>query len=321
MRAKHPTHLQAPAAAAPRGGGRPDRIRLPRPRSVAAGGALLVQLWGVGLGASSAQAATPAPGAMPGSVPVATAAASAQPAGPSPDRAPHRTLRQEPGGAASPADPADGPSDTTRHSPASSRPSGSPAPLLGDLADSVPELGSTTAPVDRLLQERIRAGGLPLPGQGKSVPDAFAIASVLLPSAPSEPHEAEPRASRDADLGTEQDPAPGTDAGQSAPGGRDAPASAGRTDGPGSAAGPAAAPVAARGAVGRPAAAREPAAGAPPVPAQRQYRESGGPTAVAAAPVGTGTTGTSAAVLVPITAGLLLTGAAMYKHRGLPRGH
>ncbi len=42
---------------------------------------------------------------------------------------------------------------------------------------------------------------------------------------------------------------------------------------------------------------------------------------MAAAPVGTGTTGTSAAVLVPITAGLLLTGAAMYKHRGLPRGH
>jgi hypothetical protein len=27
------------------------------------------------------------------------------------------------------------------------------------------------------------------------------------------------------------------------------------------------------------------------------------------------------AVLIPIAAGLLLTGAAMYKHRGLPRGH
>lgn len=32
-------------------------------------------------------------------------------------------------------------------------------------------------------------------------------------------------------------------------------------------------------------------------------------------------TGSEGAVLIPIAAGLLLTGAAMYKHRGLPRGH
>lgn len=30
---------------------------------------------------------------------------------------------------------------------------------------------------------------------------------------------------------------------------------------------------------------------------------------------------TATAVLAPIAAGLLLTGAAMCKHRGLPRGH
>ncbi|MFD0572236.1 hypothetical protein ACFQ0T_27325 [Kitasatospora gansuensis] len=43
------------------------------------------------------------------------------------------------------------------------------------------------------------------------------------------------------------------------------------------------------------------------------------PTVATAAPVET--EGKLTAVLVPIAAGLLLTGAAMYKHRGIPSGH
>ncbi|MFC8452178.1 hypothetical protein [Kitasatospora sp. NPDC057223] len=321
MRAKHPIHLQAPAATAARGSGRPDRSRLPRPRSVAAGGALLVQLWGIGLGASCAQAATPDPGAPPGS---AATAVSGPAAGVSPAPEPHRPHPRTPGGAPAPASASDAPIG-----PADDPPDGLPAPLLGGLTDSVPALGATAAaPVDRLLQERIRAGGLPLPGQGKTVPDAFAIAAVLLPSTPSEPHDAEPRASRDADPAAEQD------AQRSAPDGRSDEAGVAPNAGPDSsgaewasvpvAAAPAAtaaAAVARGGATGPRTGVPERDTRAPLVPAQRQRGAEHGPNAVAGTPVGTQTTGTSAAVLVPITAGLLLTGAAMYKHRGLPKGH
>lgn len=51
--------------------------------------------------------------------------------------------------------------------------------------------------MDRVLRERIRADGLPLPGQAAAVPDAFAIAAVLLPTVPAQPHADGPvRASR-----------------------------------------------------------------------------------------------------------------------------
>ncbi|MFE2108299.1 hypothetical protein ACFXAF_20880, partial [Kitasatospora sp. NPDC059463] len=65
----------------------------------------------------------------------------------------------------------------------------------------------------------------------------------------------------------------------------------------------------------------------------RAAAASGGPAAGGTAtPTGTAartaavtvahdTAGTATAVLAPITVGLLLTGAAMYKHRGLPKGH
>ena len=328
MRAKYPTNLQAPAATAARGSGRPDRSRLPRPRSVAAGGALLVQLWGAGLGATCAQAA--APGTPPGSVP--TAAVSGPAAGVNPVRVPHRAHRQAPGDAPSPTAGRPGPADES--------PSQPPAGLLGGLTDSVPALGNTAAPVDHLLQERIRTGGLPLPGQGKTVPDAFAIAAVLFPATPSEPHDAGPRASRDAESGAQHDS--GHDARYDARHDRewntpdrtltDADADADTGSGPSGNDGRTAVPVAgpagtateavANGAAAGPRAwAPEPGARASLVPAQRQHRADHGPDTVTAAPVGTQTTGTGAAVLVPITAGLLLTGAAMYKHRGLPKGH
>ncbi|MBO1419996.1 hypothetical protein J0670_36040, partial [Streptomyces sp. FH025] len=41
----------------------------------------------------------------------------------------------------------------------------------------------------------------------------------------------------------------------------------------------------------------------------------------ATVPAVNGGSATATAVLAPIAAGLLLTGAAMCKHRGLPRGH
>ena len=324
MRAKYPTNLQAPAATAARGSGRPDRSRLPRPRSVAAGGALLVQLWGAVLGATCAQAA--APGTPPGSVP--TAAVSGPAAAVNPVRVPRPAHRQAPGDAPSPAADRPGPTDES--------PSEPPTRLLGGLTGSVLALGSAAAPVDHLLQERIRAGGLPLPGQGKTVPDAFAIAAVLFPATPSEPHDAGPRASRDAESGAQHDSE--HDARHDARHDRewnapdrtlaDADAGSGPSGNDGWTAVPVAAPAGtateavAHGAAAGPRAwAPEPGARASLVPAQRQHRDDHGPDTVTAAPVGTQTAGTGAAVLVPITAGLLLTGAAMYKHRGLPKGH
>ncbi|WP_344337318.1 hypothetical protein, partial [Kitasatospora putterlickiae] len=64
----------------------------------------------------------------------------------------------------------------------------------------------------------------------------------------------------------------------------------------------------------RPAAPGVLALGPPAPPA-------GTATRTAAVTVAHDTTGTATSVLAPITAGLLLTGAAMYKHRGLPKGH
>lgn len=52
----------------------------------------------------------------------------------------------------------------------------------------------------------------------------------------------------------------------------------------------------------------------PPLPLPRSEAERPVPVPMA-------TSGTDAAVLAPIAAGLFLTGIAMYKHRGLPGGH
>ncbi|OKI28515.1 hypothetical protein [Streptomyces sp. CB03911] len=314
MRAKHPTHPQAPATAC-RDGGRPGRGWLPRPRAVAAGGALLVQLWGVGLGAGCAQATTVTPGPATAGAHRAAGPDSVQVPSqrrPQPDR--DRPADQD-------ASPPPGPEPERGAGAGNRSEDGRSGDPVGQLTDAVPALEGQAAPVDRLLQERIRAGGLPLPGQGKAVPDAFAIAAVLLPAAPSEPREEDgPRASRDAPAGVAEDGAapaaePVATAGPEAPPAR-----------PGApAAGAKAVPAAER----VPASAEEPGVGRPPAPARPRpvadLNQDIGPDlgadSVAGSPVGVGTAGTSAAVLVPITAGLLLTGAAMYKHRGLPKGH
>ncbi|WP_371481410.1 hypothetical protein [Kitasatospora sp. NBC_00315] len=321
MRANHPTR-PATAATVRRDSGRPERGWLPRPRSVAAGGALLVQLWSLGLSATQAQAAALASGGGPDSVvttarpngpTTGTATGPATATGPTtagrgttataPEPASRRTPRQDPGGAA----------------PETS------SGLVGELTAAVPALedpATATAPVDHLLQDRIRAGGLPLPGQGKAVPDAFAIASVLQPSAPAAPHDGEPRASRDVGVeGADQAEPPGRSGG-SGTSGRSEVSGLPALPVPAGTASPDALPVPPTTA--RSAADRAPAAvnaGTPLVPAQRRPPPAAGVRAEAAAPVAAAGTGAGAAVLVPIAAGLLLTGAAMYKHRGLPRGH
>ncbi|MFD9130653.1 hypothetical protein ACFV0G_38830, partial [Kitasatospora sp. NPDC059571] len=81
-------------------------------------------------------------------------------------------------------------------------------------------------------------------------------------------------------------------------------------------------------AVGRPPADRpaptgQPAAADVPAAAGRADRPPGGLPggALSVSPVVASDADTAVAVLAPIAAGLLLTGFAMYKHRGLPRGH
>ncbi|WP_371497153.1 hypothetical protein OG871_14365 [Kitasatospora sp. NBC_00374] len=194
----------------------------------------------------------------------------------------------------------------TGRSQHSDAPTPAPGPL-GRPADTVtPLLEHTAAPVDRVLRERIRADGLPLPGQAAAVPDAFAIAAVLLPTVPAQPHADGPvRASRSgqtaaaarADTDTSDASVPAVD-------------EASLITGP----------------AGRPVSGPDRAVVAIPRPAAALDELDHEPTAdelalTAAVPLRSDGTDGGTAVLVPIAAGLLLTGAAMYKHRGLPRGH
>ncbi|MGK4580921.1 hypothetical protein [Kitasatospora sp. HPMI-4] len=266
MRAIHA--IPAQPGAAPVQPDRPGRIppqtggRLPRPRALAVGGALLAQVWGLGIGITGAYAAT----------------------------------------AAEPDTDLVGRADA-------------PALLDGLAGSAAPALRQPAAPVEHVLQDRIRAGGLPLPGQAAGVPDAFAIAAVLLPAAPSQPRGNGPRASRsapaDGEAGSpdtaDAETRPATEAAadqaavppQVAPGG---------TSGNGAGAGFDAA-----------------ATGGRPGPEPVRLQDPAQPLTVdplaltAVTPVEPG--GDLTAVLVPIAGGMLLTGAAMYKHRGLPRGH
>ncbi|MFF2953662.1 hypothetical protein ACFVVU_20250 [Kitasatospora sp. NPDC057965] len=323
MRAKHATRGPEAARRTVGGGWRAARRWLPRPRAVAAGGALLAQLWGFGACAADAE---PLP----------------EPVG--------RTVgRALTGGGTAPDDPVERPVPS---------PSGG---LLDRLADDVPRVAAdvvaadvatadvaadvvapgrspATAPTDpagpigSALQDRIRAGGLPLPGQRSAVPDAFAIASGLWGAGPARTRPVEARAARgevaDGPSGTSARPADaapppppgGTPHGQAAP--PSAPAAPDRPPppppGPGH-------PDPADGGDGRPGGREHPSAatGAPVAgPAAGPTARPGGTaTRTAAVTVAHDTAGTATAVLAPIAAGLLLTGAAMYKHRGLPKGH
>ncbi|MFH9351365.1 hypothetical protein [Kitasatospora sp. NPDC017646] len=286
MRANHATEPQEPA---PRGVAEVRRAVarwLLRPRILAVGGALLAQLWGVG-----------APGAY--------AAAAGPPSG-QPGPAVRRALHDAPA--------LDGPSAVRPVGPGhpgTADPVGRSPGLLGELTDGGPTDGSTVA-VGDVLHEHIRAGGLPLPGQRAAVPDAFALASGLLGAVPAQCGPTGTRAPREGGPATlpatvrprsgsadQARPAPPEAAGTSPV--REAAAHEG--PGPAVSAAPSAVPADTAGAGGE--RTREALALADTVAVTA--REDGAATATA--------------VLAPIAAGLVLTGAAMYKHRGLPRGH
>ncbi|MFJ5884823.1 hypothetical protein [Kitasatospora cineracea] len=166
-----------------------------------------------------------------------------------------------------------------------------------------------------LLGHHLGTGELPLPGHHADRPDAFSLANGLLSAVPPQPRaEDAARASRSGPAAGREpdgDPAPAVPA-QRTPADR------------GPAASPAAAPAtttatAATATTGRTPAPRPAPAPGTPVRAPRPAPGTPDHLALTAAP--TRPAGENAvAVLLPIAAGLLLTAAAMYKHRGLPGG-
>ncbi|WP_030061961.1 MULTISPECIES: hypothetical protein [Streptomyces] len=297
MRANHATTRREPA---PRGGGARRGIArwLPRPRTLAAGGALLAQLWGLG-----------APGAY-----AATADPLPEPARAAVRRAPH-------GAPALDRSTLDGP---TLDGQSAERPlgqgqsaTGTPdrSPVLhGAPVGGEPLEGATDA-IGGTLQERIRAGELPLPGQQAAVPDAFAIASGLTGTAAAQRRPTEARTRRE-----------GEPAGLPATG-RTHPGTVRSADppGPGTAEAPPLQEAAATTDTATAATADHDGAAATPATVTAPGGN-GTPETLAIADTATATpaadgSATATAVLAPIAAGLLLTGAAMCKHRGLPRGH
>ncbi|MFE5584250.1 hypothetical protein [Kitasatospora sp. NPDC056531] len=286
MRANHATKPQEPAPHGVAGARRALARWLPHPRAVAAGGALLAQLWGVGAPGTYAASAEPLPG-------------QAQPAV---RRAVHVVPALDGQSAARPPEPGQ---------PAAPEPAHSPG-FVGELTGDAP-LYATSSGVGGVLQERIRAGGLPLPGQRATVPDAFALASGLLDAAPARARPTETRASREdepAEPPTAPQPRTPRQATRPRPETAETPAVREATVREG------------RSAVEPVGAAGVAAPSAPPA----APTDSGTPEALALADTAAVTavadsSATATAVLAPIAAGLLLTGAAMCKHRGLPRGH
>ncbi|MFC5646021.1 hypothetical protein [Kitasatospora cinereorecta] len=300
MRAQHAKQAQAQVQARPEpepgpepsdaAAGRVGRARrpawLPGPRALAAGGAILAaQVCALGLGIADAHAAT-TPAGPAGLIGPAEAGRSGA----------VRSGAVRSGG---------GDAGGTAGAPGSAAPSGRAEDpgLLGQLADTAaPVLEQPAASVEQVLQDRIRTDGLPLPGQVAGVPDAFAIASGLVPGVPPQSRGADdPRASRST---AGPDTASPTGPGAVVPVQRTAAAAAvPAVDG--------------HPAEVRPAPARPD--GSPAEPDAAATDDLALAAATPAARPDGGDTGT--AVLAPIAAGLLLTGAAMYKHRGLPAGH
>ncbi|MCP2310241.1 hypothetical protein [Kitasatospora paracochleata] len=297
MRAQHAKQAQAQVQAWPESESGPEpsgaagwvgRARrpawLPGPRALAAGGAILAaQVCALGLGIADAHAATTPAG----------------PAGPAGLIGPAEAGR--PGAVRSGGGAAGG----SAGAPGSAAPSGRAEDpgLLGQLADTAaPVLEQPAASVEQVLQDRIRTDGLPLPGQVAGVPDAFAIASGLVPGVPPQSRGADdPRASRST---AGPDAVLPTGPGAVVPVQRTAVAAAvPAVDGH---------PAGVRPAPARPD-------GSPAEPDAAATDDLALAAATPAARPDGGDTGT--AVLAPIAAGLLLTGAAMYKHRGLPAGH
>ncbi|MED7952700.1 hypothetical protein [Streptomyces sp. BE303] len=353
MRAKHPTKDLSSESRRPPGG-RAGRWLSRLPRAVAAGGALLAQLWGLGAPGAHAAGAEPLP--EPASRTAVGRALTGESVlgdsppdgtvtgGPSAERTAGQTGEEAAGDAAAPQPPVpqDPPPNRPQEPPRSPArqdgpvvaPGRTTAPgVLDHLAGPtaaivpVPELDAATTSVSSALQDRIRAGGLPLPGQRAALPDAFAIASGLLGTVPAQSRPAGARASRE-----------GAPDGPSAPVGRNGAGPRATRPG-GEQRGPAAPPPAPGEPGDRPhhTAADRPGTGAagsgrsaaepdrPTIaegsPAAGPAGSTAGSTTTAAVTVAHGAPGTATAVLAPIAAGLALTGAAMYKHRGLPKGH
>lgn len=205
--------------------------------------------------------------------------------------------------------------------------------------------------IDGLVRDRIRDGGLPLPGQASGLPDAFAIAAGLLPPVPARPGS--PRDPVAAAGPEPAAPAAGTTVPRSPRPGRPRRSPA-RPDkqmtpapgpGPYPRAGRARSPPSGPGPTGQwqgspwLTAGRHPASSRAPLPGREPRNSARGELATRAEGRPGGRPGeqrpadhpqdsepyladrVERAVLIPIAAGLLLTGAAMYKHRGLPRGH
>ncbi|MCX4752829.1 hypothetical protein [Kitasatospora purpeofusca] len=361
VRANHGTSGPEPARRTVGGRWRPTGWRrarrwLPGPRAVAAGGALLAQLWGFGAPGACAAAAEALPepaGRTVGRTLTGGGAAVGGPSAGHPGGVRGGTADgTAPGLTAAPAprapatapgpSPAPGPSsgpDLPGQDPTAglldriTGPAPADAPGAGTTGigpatgGAVPELDGATAVVGSALQDRIRAGGLPLPGQRAAVPDAFAIASGLLGTVPAQARPAEAHTTR----------------GESADGPAGGSAGTGGSTGTGRAAGdqrhPAAPPPApapsdrprlpAPGHPGTADAGSTPAAGTAP---GRTAADTSATAGTAPAPARAAATtavvtvahdaaGTATSVLAPIAAGLALTAAAMYKHRGLPKGH
>ncbi|MFJ5120676.1 MULTISPECIES: hypothetical protein [unclassified Kitasatospora] len=282
---------------------------------VAVAGALLAQIWW--LGAPGAYAAAPEPLPEPVNRTVGRALHGGQAFDGASAERPSETGRKTSGATGA------------RGTPPQDAPAGLPGPvespgLVGQLtgtAASVPSSGTDTVTglVGGVLQERIRAGGLPLPGQRAAVPDAFAIASGLLEPAPAEARTPEARASRSSEPETPSSPDGRTGAGTPRP----APADDGR---PGQNPPP---PVREAADLRSSPGSEPPEDGADGAGTTRRPAPEGRPAAYedlaltdpATMAAGHGPSDTGIAVLAPIAAGLLLTGAAMWKHRGLPRGH
>lgn len=188
MRANHATKPQEPA---PRGVGARRAIGRWLPRVLAAGGALLLQLGGFGAQDASADplpdqtrpavlrtlASGPAPGRL---------VQTGRPAydGPSAERS------ADPGRPA--AEEADRPSPG----------------LVGELTGAVPDAGidGTTDAVGSVFQDRIRAGGLPCPGNGPPSPTPSRSPPAW--STPSPPRAAPPRPAPPGRAGPPNSPPP-----------------------------------------------------------------------------------------------------------------
>ncbi|MFD8594044.1 hypothetical protein ACFV1L_03480 [Kitasatospora sp. NPDC059646] len=169
-----------------------------------------------------------------------------------------------------------------------------PADAGGLLGGTGHALDSAVGELGTVLQQHLGTGELPLPGQ-QSGPDAFTIATRLLSTVPPQGRAEEGgRASRSGPAdGRPEEPATRVPAPRPA-------------DDP--------APLPSRQRI-------DTVTLLPPPPPSTTPENDGSPLALTAAPTRPEDNDSTLAVLLPIAAGLLLTAAATYKHRGLPGGH